>query len=149
MRSASTANTASLKGQARRRLRHRATSDPTFKAAISAFIGRRRAKAATTTRADGSFKNIVPFRTLGSDGGIGHIMLSARYDTVDLNRWRHRWRQADVLYRPSQPGSRSDHIKMQLDYSRNNIDLASSTYGTQNTNSGHANVVEMRTQIDW
>ncbi|MGE3303079.1 MAG: porin, partial [Hyphomonadaceae bacterium] len=34
--------------------------------------------------ADGSWGSVTPLRTLGSDGGIGHIMLQLRYDFLDL-----------------------------------------------------------------
>jgi phosphate-selective porin OprO/OprP len=36
------------------------------------------------TPTDGSWGRITPLRTLGSDGGIGSIMLTARYDWLDL-----------------------------------------------------------------
>jgi phosphate-selective porin OprO/OprP len=33
---------------------------------------------------DGSFGRVTPRRTLGSEGGIGHVMLSLRYESLDL-----------------------------------------------------------------
>ena len=124
------------------------TGDPTFKGGYIGLYWSPTGESRNYNAADGSFKNIVPFRTLGSDGGIGHLMLSARYDTIDLTD-----HNIDGGKQTSYIGQVTwipiDHIKFQLDYSRNNIDLASSTYGTLNNGSGKANVVEMRTQIDW
>ncbi len=91
---------------------------------------------------DGSFGRTAIRRTLGSDGGIGHILLSARYDTINLT---------DL---PTDGGSQDSYIagitwmpisyvKFQLNASRNRISLPNSA------TSGQADAVTFRTQIDW
>ncbi len=91
---------------------------------------------------DGSFGRTAPRRTLGSDGGIGHIMLSARYDTINLT---------DL---PTDGGAQTSttlgitwmpisYVKFQLNASHSDIELPTSAA------EGDADAFTFRTQIDW
>lgn len=91
---------------------------------------------------DGSFGRTAIRRTLGSDGGIGHVLLSARYDTVSLTDLPTDGGKQDsyifgVTWMPI------GYVKFQLNASHNNIALPGGA------TSGDANVVTFRTQIDW
>lgn len=91
---------------------------------------------------DGSFGSIKPRRPMGADNGIGHIMLSARYEWLNLTD-----SGVDGGESTSWVGGIGwvpiDHVKFQLNYSSNDIDLPSSTA------SGSYDAVSFRTQIDW
>ena len=95
----------------------------------------------TYVAADGSFGRTAIRRTLGSDGGIGHIMLSARYDTIDLTDGPTDGGKQDtitggVTWMPIA------YVKFQLNASRNNIALPG-------PGGGDADTFTFRTQIDW
>ena len=76
-------------------------------------------------------------------------MLSARYDTINLtdSGYNGGKQTSYVLGATWVP---IDHIKFQLNYSKNDIDKQkNTTFGTTSLASGTANAVVLRTQIDW
>jgi phosphate-selective porin OprO and OprP len=94
---------------------------------------------------DGSFKNVTPFRTMGSDGGIGHVMLSARYDYLDLtdggsgtNGGKQTGYLAGATWVPI------TNVKFQLNYAKYKFE-----YPGASAQDGDADTITMRTQIDW
>lgn len=96
---------------------------------------------------DGSFDRIRIRRTLGSDGGIGHVMLGARYEYIDLTDGptpaiqtvggKQRSYVGQITWMPI------SYVKFQLDYSQHDITRA--TTAAQ----GDAEVITFRTQLDW
>lgn len=102
---------------------------------------------------DGSWGAVRPFRTLGSDGGIGHIMLSARYEELDatdsgfanatLASDRRAELTATTLGATWVP---VEHVKFQLNYSTTDIDY---TLNDANHVDNTINAVTLRTQFDW
>lgn len=96
---------------------------------------------------DGSFDRIRIRRTLGSDGGIGHVMLGARYEYVDLTDGptpatttvggKQQSYVGQVTWMPI------SYVKFQLDYSQHNITR------TATAAQGDAEVITFRTQLDW
>jgi phosphate-selective porin OprO/OprP len=106
---------------------------------------------------DGSFGAIAPRRTLGSDGGIGHIMLSARYEDLDmtdsafgLNRNETSAWTLGATWVPVQ------HVKFQLNYSDTSVDYEDHTTdadsglaGVQPRRDNDIKSVVLRTQFDW
>jgi phosphate-selective porin OprO/OprP len=91
---------------------------------------------------DGSFGRITPLRTLGSDGGFGHVMLSARYDFLDLtdgsiDGGEQTAISGGVSWMPI------SYVKFQLNYTTNDIERPSSD------ESGNVDTITLRTQIDW
>ena len=97
--------------------------------------------------ADGSFRNVVPSRTWGSDGGFGHIMLAARYESLDLtdplfgaNRNTTTAWTAGVTLIPI------DHVKFQLNVSSTDVDY---TVNTVSRKDNKINAVTLRSQFDW
>lgn len=102
---------------------------------------------------DGSFGAITPLRTLGSDGGIGHIMLSARYEDIDLTDSgfanavatadRRNETKAWTLGATWAPVA---HVKFQLNYAQSDIDyVLNDPAHVDNT----IDSVTFRTQFDW
>ena len=103
---------------------------------------------------DGSFGRVTPFRTLGSDGGIGHVMLSARYDFLDLtdgtlggapseySAGKMKGWVAGVTWAPIA------YVKFQANYSSYNIDRFT-TGGAIAATDGDVDAITFRTQIDW
>ena len=91
---------------------------------------------------DGTFGRITPRRTLGSDGGIGAIMLGARYDYLDLTDGAmDGGKQSGITLQATwQPLS---FLKFQADFSHLDIDRPNSPL------SGNADVVTIRSQIEW
>jgi phosphate-selective porin OprO and OprP len=97
--------------------------------------------------ADGSFGAVTPNRTLGSDGGIGHIMLSARYENIDLSDTNFGAnRNETTAYTVGATWVPIAHVKFQLNYSSTDIDYSVN-------NAGHVdntiNAATLRTQFDW
>ncbi len=96
--------------------------------------------------ADGSFGAIAPRRTLGSDGGIGHIMLSGRYENWDATDGAFgananettAW-TLGVTWVPIA------HVKFQANYSQTEIDYVSAVGHVDN----NIDAVTFRTQFDW
>src|SRR6185295_4925802 len=85
--------------------------------------------------ADGSFGAITPRRTLGSDGGIGHIMLSARYED---------WDATDAAFLGNNQANETTawtlgltwvpiaHVKFQANYSQTEIDYVATAAHVDN-----------------
>ncbi|MBI3440149.1 MAG: hypothetical protein HY054_16115, partial [Proteobacteria bacterium] len=111
--------------------------------------------------ADGSFGAITPFRTLGSDGGIGHIMLSARYEHLDLSD-QGFWKSATdggnanetTAYTLGATWVPISHVKFQLNYSHTDVnyvdnnplhDENSGAAGVQPNRDNNINAVTLRT----
>ncbi|HVZ99555.1 MAG TPA: porin [Caulobacterales bacterium] len=97
--------------------------------------------------ADGSFGGVSPARTLGSDGGIGHIMLSGRIEELDLS---------DANFGANANESKAwtvgatwvpiSHVKFQLNYSQTDVDYTvNNAAHVDNT----IDAVTLRTQFDW
>ena len=108
---------------------------------------------------DGSFGAVTPLRTLGSDGGIGHIMLSARYEN---------WDATDVVFGNNRNETTAwtvgaswvpiAHVKFQLNYSSTDVNYENNTSdavtgtggdGVQPRQDNTINAVTFRTQFDW
>lgn len=102
---------------------------------------------------DGSFGNVRPLRTLGSDGGIGHVMLSARYEYLDLSDGgftnatlandRRSETTATTFGATWVP---IEHVKFQLNYSQQEIDY---TVNDANHRDNNIDSITLRTQLDW
>lgn len=99
--------------------------------------------------ADGSFGSITPARTLGSDGGIGHVMLSARYESLDLSDANFGANRNELTaYTLGATWVPIAHVKFQLNYSNTEVDYAAPDLpGTRVDNEIRA--VTLRTQLDW
>jgi phosphate-selective porin OprO/OprP len=116
---------------------------------------------------DGSFGAIAPRRTLGSDGGIGHIMLSARYEDLDLTD-QGFWKSATDAGNANETKAFTlgatwvpvSHVKFQLNYSQTKVDytqhlgmasahseVTGSSFRPNQNNTIDA--VVLRTQFDW
>lgn len=100
---------------------------------------------------DGSFGRVTPRRTLGSDGGIGHVMLSARYDYIDLeDRGAGVFGGEQSGYVLGATWKPVGYVKFHLNYSDYTIDRPSNLAGTTlNNNDGDVKAVSLRTQFDW
>lgn len=106
---------------------------------------------------DGSFGAITPLRTMGSDGGIGHIMLAARYEDLDMTDLG--FAPAGAI--PSTSDRRAEltaytlgatwipiaHVKFQLNYSSTDVNYVVHPVGGNVDNTIDA--VTFRTQFDW
>ena len=101
----------------------------------------------TYSAIDGSFGKTRLRRTLGSDGGIGHVMLGARYEYLDLTDGPTPAIQTVGGKQQSYVGQITwmpiTFVKFQLDYSKHDITRA--TTAAQ----GSADVITFRTQLDW
>ncbi|HVY83634.1 MAG TPA: porin [Caulobacterales bacterium] len=98
--------------------------------------------------ADGSFGAVAPRRTLGSDGGIGHVMLSLRYEDFDATDTK--FSGAGIQQENEQKAFTIGatwvpvgHVKFQLNYSQNDIDYVGATPDNTIT------ATTLRTQFDW
>lgn len=97
--------------------------------------------------ADGSFGAVTPLRTLGSDGGIGHIMLAARYENLDLSDTNFGGNRNELTaYTVGATWIPIAHVKFQLNYSSTDVDYAANS-ATRVDNTIDA--VTLRTQFDW
>lgn len=101
----------------------------------------------TYNAADGTFGKPRIRRTLGSDGGVGHIMLGARYEYLDLTDGPTPAIQTVGGKQHSYVGQITwlpiAYVKFQLDYAREDITRAVTAAD------GGADVITFRTQIDW
>ena len=99
--------------------------------------------------ADGSFGAITPRRTLGSDGGIGHIMLSARYEDWDATDGAFGANRNDTsAWTLGATWVPISHVKFQANYSQTEVDYVTPNVpGTRVDNNIRA--VTFRTQFDW
>jgi phosphate-selective porin OprO/OprP len=95
---------------------------------------------------DGGWGRITPRRTLGSDGGIGHVMLSARYEWLDLtdsafaaggDRGEQTGWLAGATWAPI------GYVKFQLNYGQYELERP----GT--TNDRDYETMSLRTQFDF
>ncbi len=94
---------------------------------------------------DGSFNAVKPFRTLGSDGGIGHVMLSARYENMDLTDTAFTGNENEqTAYTVGATWVPINNVKFQLNYSDTDIDYVSGALLDNNIKA-----VTLRTQLDW
>ena len=99
--------------------------------------------------ADGSFKNVVPFRTMGSDGGLGHIMLSARYESLDLSDIKFGSnRNITTAWTGGVTLVPIDHVKLQLNYSSTDINYTVTPVAAAHKDNT-IRALTLRTQFDW
>lgn len=97
--------------------------------------------------ADGSFGSITPFRTLGSDGGIGHVMLSARYENLDMSDANFGANRNELTaYTLGATWVPISHVKFQLNYSSTDVDY---TVNNASHVDNTINATTLRTQFDW
>ncbi|WP_395646179.1 OprO/OprP family phosphate-selective porin [Terricaulis sp.] len=96
---------------------------------------------------DGSFGAVSPLRTLGSDGGIGHVMLSARYESLNLSDANFGAPRNELTaYTLGATWVPIGHVKFQLNYSSTDVDYTvNSASFVDNT----IDAVTLRTQFDW
>lgn len=107
--------------------------------------------------ADGSFGAIAPRRTLGSDGGIGHVMVSARYENLDLTDANFGNNRSEVsAWTLGATWVPISHVKFQLNYSNTDVNYSnnvadgdSGLVGTQPRQDNTIRAVTLRTQFDW
>ena len=116
--------------------------EPTFQGGYIDFFWSPTGDGRVYNGKDGSFSRLVPKRTLGSDDGIGSVMLGARYDFLDLtDGTMDGGEQKGVTLQATwQPLA---FLKFQADVSHLDIERPSSTL------SGTADVVTIRSQIEW
>lgn len=99
---------------------------------------------------DGSWGRITPRRTFGSDG-IGHVMLSARYEWLDFGDQNFAASIADSANRGEQTGyvagvtwAPIGYVKFQLNYGQYELDRPDAADDDRQWD-----VVSLRTQLDW
>ena len=116
--------------------------EPTFQGGYFDFFWSPTGDGRVYNGKDGSFSRVVPKRTLGSDDGIGAIMLGARYDFLDLtDGTMDGGEQKGVTLQATwQPLA---FLKFQADWSHLDIERPSSPL------SGTADTVTIRSQIEW
>lgn len=100
---------------------------------------------------DGSFGRITPRRTLGNDGGIGHVMLSGRYEFLDLNDGTG----ASAVFGGEQKGyvlgatwKPIAYVKFMLNYSDYSVDRKNAV-GVAQAGDGDFKSLTLRSQLDW
>ncbi|MES1197278.1 MAG: porin [Pseudomonadota bacterium] len=97
--------------------------------------------------ADGSFGAIAPFRTLGSDGGIGAVWLSARYEDLDLTDVHFGANRNDTsAWTGGLSWAPIGHVKFQLNYSETKVDYSVNNAAHKDNT---INAATLRTQFDW
>lgn len=101
--------------------------------------------------ADGSFGAVAPLRTLGSDGGIGHVMLAARYESMDLSDVAFGSNRSELTaYTLGATWIPIQHVKFQLNYSNTDIDYSSNNVVPDAAHVDNTiSAVTLRTQFDW
>jgi phosphate-selective porin OprO and OprP len=97
---------------------------------------------------DGSWGRITPLRTLGSDGGIGSILLQARYDWLDLDDLttlggEQRGWTAAATWKPIA------YVKFQANYTNYDIDRKTALGVPVASADGNVQAVSLRTQFDF
>lgn len=91
----------------------------------------------------GSFGAVAPARPLGTDGGIGHWMLSARYDYLDLSDpAAAATRGEQTAYNVGLDWVPIDHVRFKLNYAVSDMDR---TVGADD----EARVITLRSQFDF
>jgi phosphate-selective porin OprO/OprP len=89
----------------------------------------------------GAFGPIAPRSPLGG-GGIGHLMLSGRYDFTDLSDAPGANRGEQTAYAVGLDWVPIDHVRFKLNYAQTDMDR---TVGTDND----AQIISLRTQFDF
>jgi phosphate-selective porin OprO/OprP len=91
----------------------------------------------------GSFGAIAPARPMGAEGGLGHWMLSARYDYVDLSDPAGgASRGEQTAYSVGLDWVPIDHVRFKLNYAMSDMDR---TVGADD----EAQIISLRTQFDF
>lgn len=90
----------------------------------------------------GAFGAIAPARPFGVDGGMGHWMLSARYDFTDMSEGLGASLGEQTAYAVGLDWVPIDHVRFKLNYAQTDIDYA---VGADND----AQIVTLRTQFDF
>lgn len=92
---------------------------------------------------DGSWGRISPRRTLGSDGGIGHIMLSARYEWLDTSDANFGTRSETTGLLAGVTWAPIGYVKFQLNYGQYDVEQVGLN------NDQELETLSLRTQFDW
>jgi phosphate-selective porin OprO/OprP len=97
---------------------------------------------------DGSWGRVTPRRTLGNDGGIGSILLTARYDFLDLNDsttlgGEQKGWLAGVTWKPIA------YVKFQGNYTNYEIDRKTALGVAVAGADGDVQAFSLRTQFDF
>jgi phosphate-selective porin OprO/OprP len=137
-----------------------ALSDRDFTGGYVDFFWSPTGESRNYSASDGSWGRVTPRATMGSDG-IGHIMLSLRYDWIDLadgaegeagselGAGEQSGYVAGVTWQPIA------YVKFQLNYSDYEVDRRTSAAATPAGRApligrdGDVQVVTLRTQVDW
>lgn len=90
----------------------------------------------------GSFGAIAPRRPV-TEGGPGHLMLSARYDTLDLSDSPDTQAGEQTAYGIGLDWVPIDHVRFKLNYAHSDIDR--DDLGED----GEADIISLRTQFDF
>ncbi|HYD73604.1 MAG TPA: porin [Candidatus Binatia bacterium] len=90
----------------------------------------------------GSFGAIAPRRPFGEDGGLGHWMLSARYDYADLSEGPGAGRGEQTAYAIGLDWVPIDHFRFKLNFADTEMDRAVGA-------DAEAQIVTLRTQFDF
>jgi phosphate-selective porin OprO/OprP len=91
----------------------------------------------------GSFGAIAPTRPFGTEGGWGHLMLSARYDYLDLSDPAGgAARGEQTAYNLGLDWVPIDHVRFKLNYAVSDMDR---TVGADD----EARVITLRSQFDF
>lgn len=116
--------------------------EPTFKGGYVDFFWSPTGDSRPYNGKDGSFGRVIPKRTLGSDDGLGSLILGARYDYLDLTDGTvDGGEQKGVTLQATwQP---LNFLKFQADWSHLDIERPNSLL------SGTADTVTIRSQIEW
>jgi phosphate-selective porin OprO/OprP len=105
---------------------------------------------------DGSFGGVSPTLPFGA-GGIGHVMLSARYENLDMTDAAFGANRNETTgYTLGATWVPISHVKFQLNYSHTDVNYTdnvsdgdSGTVGVQPRRDNNINAVTFRTQFDW
>ncbi len=92
----------------------------------------------------GSFGAIAPRRPMGSEGGLGHWMLSARYDFTDLTDGAGASRGEQTAYAVGLDWVPVDHVRFKLNYAQTDLDRTAAAAVDD-----EAQIVTLRTQFDF
>ncbi len=90
----------------------------------------------------GSFSSIAPANPFGQDGGMGHWMLSGRYDFADLSEAPGANRGEQTAYALDLDWVPIEHFRFKLNVAQSEMDR---TVGTD----AEAQIVTLRTQFDF
>lgn len=93
--------------------------------------------------AEGAFAAIAPRNPLTVEGGVGHWMLSARYDSIDLSHpLNGAARGEQSAYSLGLDWIPIDHVRFKLNYAASEMDRAAGA-------DADAQIVTLRTQFDF